>query len=144
MSFLRKMNETTMVDEPMTSTSTSTSNSTSNSNSMNEQMSKSSPKLTSSTKSSQIDAAAPFLPPEFVEELRNRWDSIQISFVDEPRDAVKQANELVASASKKIAESFAEARTNLEGQIRGDGVDTEDLRIAMKKYRSLFQKLSAV
>jgi len=111
---------------------------------MNEQMSKSSPKLTSSSKSSQIDAAAPFLPPEFVEELRNRWDSIQISFVDEPRDAVKQANELVASASKKIAESFAEARTNLEGQIRGDGVDTEDLRIAMKKYRSLFQKLSAV
>ena len=66
-------------------------------------------------------------------------------FVDEPRAAVRQADELVASAIKRLAESFAEARSNLEGQwARGDEINTEDLRVALKKYRSIFQKLMSV
>jgi len=89
--------------------------------------------------------AGPLLQPTFVDELRQRWDSIQTGFVDEPRAAVKQADELVASAIKKLAESFADARDKLEHQWdRGDGVNTEDLRIALRKYRSFFQKLMTV
>ena len=91
------------------------------------------------------EAAGPLLPPEFVQELRERWDSIQTGFVDEPRAAVRQADELVASAIKRLAESFAEARSTLEGQwARGDEINTEDLRVALKKYRSFFQKLMSV
>ena len=81
------------------------------------------------------EVAGPLLPPEFVQDLRKRWDGIQTGFVDEPRAAVRQADELVASAIKRLAESFAEARNNLEGQwARGDEINTEDLRVALRKY----------
>jgi len=91
------------------------------------------------------ETAGPLLQPEFVQDLRGRWDRIQTQFVDEPRAAVKQADELVESAIKKLSESFSEARNNLERQWdRGDEVNTEDLRIALTKYRSFFQKLMTV
>jgi len=91
------------------------------------------------------ESAGPLLQPAFVEDLRRRWDGIQTGFVDEPRAAVKQADELVASAIKKLAESFADARDKLEHQWdRGDEVNTEDLRLALRKYRSFFQKLMSV
>jgi hypothetical protein len=96
-------------------------------------------------KPANSDAAGPLLAPEFVQDLRKRWDGVQTGFVDEPRAAVRQADELVASAIKRLAESFAEARSNLEGQwARGDEINTEDLRVALKKYRSFFQKLMSV
>jgi hypothetical protein len=91
------------------------------------------------------DEAGPLLPSDFVSGLRSRWDQIQTGFVDEPRAAVQQADELVASAIKKLAESFADARNNLERQWdRGEEINTEDLRVALKKYRSFFQKLMSV
>ena len=89
--------------------------------------------------------AGPLLPPDFVQDLRSRWDRIQTAFVDEPRAAVKQADELVDSAVKRLSESFTEARNNLERQWdRGDEVSTEELRVALTKYRSFFQKLMTV
>jgi len=91
------------------------------------------------------EGAGPLLPADFVQQLRTRWDSIQTGFVDEPRAAVQQADELVASAMKRLAESFADARSNLEHQWdRGDEVNTEDLRLALRKYRTFFQKLVSV
>ena len=91
------------------------------------------------------DAAAPLLPPDFVQDLRGRWDAIQTGFVDEPRAAVQKADQLVASAIQRLAESFSEARNSLETQWdRGDQVNTEDLRVALTKYRSFFQKLMSV
>jgi hypothetical protein len=91
------------------------------------------------------ETAGPLLPPDFVQNLRTRWDEVQTGFVDEPRAAVQQADELVASAIKRLAEGFADARNNLEKQWdRGDEVNTEDLRVALKKYRAFFQKLIAV
>lgn len=88
---------------------------------------------------------APLFPDAEAGELRQRWDSVQASFVDEPRKAVEQADELVASAMKRLAESFASERSNLEAQWdRGDSVSTEDLRIALQKYRSFFGRLLAI
>lgn len=90
----------------------------------------------------ETDQAGPLLPPDFVQDLRGRWDRVQTGFVDEPRDSVKQADELVATAMKRLAESFAEQRNSLERQWdRGDDVSTEDLRLALRKYRSFFQRL---
>jgi len=78
-------------------------------------------------------------------DLRQGWDSIQASFVDEPRRAVEQADELVAKAMKRLAEMFAEERSDLERQWdRGDDVSTEDLRLALQRYRAFFGRLLSV
>jgi len=87
----------------------------------------------------------PLLPQDFVDDLRSRWDRVQTGFVDEPRAAVKEADELVAQAMKRLAEVFSDERARLEQQWdRGDDVNTEDLRIALQKYRTFFQRLLSV
>jgi len=74
--------------------------------------------------------------------LRTRWNDIQTGFVDEPRKAVQQADELVAQAIKRLAERFAEERNPLEQSWdRGDQANTEDLRVALQTYRAFFQRL---
>ena len=80
-----------------------------------------------------------------LDDLRNRWNTVQTGFVDQPRRAVEQADELVASAMQRLAEVFAEERSKLEKQWdRGDNVSTEDLRVALQHYRSFFQRLLSV
>lgn len=87
----------------------------------------------------------PLFPPEDAEDLRGRWEAIQASFVDEPRRAVEDADALVAGAMKRLAETFARERSGLEEQWdRGGDVSTEDLRIALKRYRAFFGRLLAV
>lgn len=84
-------------------------------------------------------------PNNELESLRTRWKEIQTAFVDEPRKAVEQADSLVASAMKRLAEVFAEERSKLEKQWdRGDSVSTEDLRVALQRYRTFFHKLLSV
>jgi hypothetical protein len=78
-------------------------------------------------------------------ELRARWDSIQVGFVDEPRKAVQEADALVSSTIKRLSEVFANERQNLEHQWgRSENVSTEDLRVALRRYRSFFSRLLAV
>jgi hypothetical protein len=88
---------------------------------------------------------APLLAGDVVNELRTRWTDIQAGFVDEPRRAVEQADALVAEAIKRLAETFANERNQLEGQWdRGGDVSTEDLRQALQRYRSFFSRLLSV
>jgi hypothetical protein len=88
---------------------------------------------------------ASLFPNNELEGLRNRWSEVQTAFVDEPRTAVQQADGLVAAAMKRLAEVFAEERSKLEQQWdRGDNVSTEDLRIALQRYRSFFQRLLSI
>ena len=89
--------------------------------------------------------AAPLFSPEEAKDFRARWDAIQVSFVDEPRQVVEQADSLVAVTMKRLAEMFAAERARLEGQWdRGDNVSTEDLRLALRRYRSFFGRLLSV
>jgi hypothetical protein len=84
-------------------------------------------------------------PNNELQEFRSRWDDIQTAFVDEPRRAVEQADSLVASAMKRLAEVFADERDGLEKQWdSGDNVSTEDLRVAFTRYRSFFQRLLSI
>jgi hypothetical protein len=77
--------------------------------------------------------------------FRSRWDAIQTGFVDEPRVAVEQADELVAQVVTRLAEVFSRGRSQLEQQWdRGDSISTEDLRLALKRYRSFFDRLLSV
>lgn len=88
---------------------------------------------------------APLIAENEVNDLRSRWDAIQVGFVDEPRKAVEQADHLVAEAMKRMAEVFANERARLEGQWdRGDNVSTEDLRVALQRYRSFFGRLLSI
>ena len=76
------------------------------------------------------------------EQYVAQWTKIQAAFVDEPRKAVEQADKLVAEIIQHLAKSFADERKKLEGQwSRGDQVSTEDLRVALQRYRQFFQSL---
>jgi hypothetical protein len=88
---------------------------------------------------------APLFAANDTQEFRSRWEKIQIGFVDEPRKAVEQADELVASAIKRLAEVFASERQKLEAEWdKNDNVSTEDLRVALRRYRSFFDRLLSV
>jgi hypothetical protein len=77
--------------------------------------------------------------------LRTRWDSIQVGFVDEPRKAVQEADALVSATIKRLSEMFAAERQNLEQQWdRNENVSTEDFRVALRRYRSFFSRLLAI
>ena len=91
---------------------------------------------------SKSDDAATLFPEEESKDFHKRWTDIQTAFVDEPRLAVERADELVAEVIKELANSFAEERSRLEGQWgRGDNVSTEDLRVALQRYRAFFDRL---
>ena len=95
--------------------------------------------------SARTNDRTPLFPSNELESLRTRWKEIQTGFVDEPRKAVEQADGLVASAMKRLAEVFAQERSKLEQQWdRGDNVSTEDLRVALQRYRSFFDRLLSV
>ncbi len=77
--------------------------------------------------------------------LRSRWNDVQAAFVDDPRDCVQKADGLVSDVVDKLTTGFADARSRLEEQwARGEEVSTEDLRIALKRYREFFERLLAV
>src|SRR3954454_25326645 len=88
------------------------------------------------------DESPELLPREENAEFQRRWETIQTGFVDEPRQTVEQADELVAQVMKRLAEGFAAERERLEAQWgRGEDVSTEDLRVTLQRYRGFFQRL---
>lgn len=92
--------------------------------------------------SAASDTNEPLLTMEQSGTFHQQWEEIQTRFVDEPRGAVEEADGLVASLMQQLAESFAQERERLEAQWgRGEDISTEDLRVALQRYRSFFQRL---
>jgi hypothetical protein len=90
----------------------------------------------------RADDDGPLLPESQGAELQTRWEAIQVRFVDDPRNAVEEADALVASTMQQLADGFASAREDLERQwSRGEDISTEDLRVALQRYRAFFQRL---
>jgi hypothetical protein len=84
----------------------------------------------------------PLFSDSDVSDLRSRWSNVQTGFVDEPRRAVEEADKLVATVMQRLAEGFANERATLEkAWDRGDNISTEDLRVALRRYRSFFDRL---
>lgn len=84
----------------------------------------------------------PLLGPEEAEAFKSKWQAVQTAFVDDPQDAVRTADALVAEVMQTLARSFASRKEGLESQWgRGEEVLTEDLRIALQRYRSFFNRL---
>ena len=87
----------------------------------------------------------PLFAQNDAQDFRSHWEKIQMGFVDAPRTAVVQADELVASAIKRLADVFATERHKLEAEWdKTDNVSTEDLRVALQRYRSFFDRLLSV
>ena len=85
---------------------------------------------------------APLFEDKRAEEFRNQWLEIQSRFVDDPSVAVKEADELVSQIIQNVTRMFANERTSLENQWNsGDKVSTEELRVALRRYRSFFNRL---
>jgi hypothetical protein len=79
------------------------------------------------------------------DDLRKQWERVQTNFVDEPRKAVEEADGLVTRTIERIADGFSRQRGELEGQWkRGQQISTEDLRVAMQRYRSFFSRLLSI
>jgi hypothetical protein len=90
----------------------------------------------------EADLETPLLPSDETSTFEQRWLEIQAGFVDQPGQALAQADALVTELTERLAASFAEARAQLESQWeRGDDASTEDLRIALMRYRSFFRRL---
>ncbi|MEU1667608.1 hypothetical protein ABZ547_29335 [Streptomyces sparsogenes] len=88
------------------------------------------------------EAGEPLLRKKDVEEYQERWHEIQSRFVDDPRDSVHAADTLVAEVMQTLATSFSQHKHRLEEQWRrGEEVATEDLRVALRRYRSFFHRL---
>lgn len=87
----------------------------------------------------QGERLAPLFLPQMAQAFKARWDEVQIGFVDDPAQAVRRADELVAEVMKNLAETFADERASAESRM--DQGDTEQMRVALRRYRSFFQRL---
>jgi hypothetical protein len=90
-------------------------------------------------------ASTPLLQPEDAKAFERRWEDVQVSFVDQPRSALQEADDLVDEVMKRISQRFADERSGLEGQwAQGGEASTEDMRVALQHYRSFFNRLLKV
>ncbi|WP_328724942.1 hypothetical protein [Streptomyces sp. NBC_00259] len=84
----------------------------------------------------------PLIPAEAAEDYRDRWQEIQGTFVDDPKDSVRAADALVAEVIQSLAATFADNKQDLEAQwSRGEEIETEGLRVALQRYRTFFNQL---
>jgi hypothetical protein len=94
------------------------------------------------TEQTDEDTSTDLFDDEDATLFRERWQLVQTRFVDDPRGAVRDADALVSEVTQSLTSHFAEQRTSLESQwSSGDDVDTEALRVAIRRYRSLFERL---
>jgi hypothetical protein len=90
-------------------------------------------------------ALAPLFSEDATAAFRTRWDSVQKGFVDDPKAAVHAADELVGQVTKSLTETFANQRAQLEESFdRAQEPSTENLRIALRQYRSFFERLLSI
>jgi hypothetical protein len=100
------------------------------------------PLADNAARSGEAEALEPLFTPELAETYRLRWTSIQSGFVDDPRQAVRSGDELVAQIMTNLADSFAEERHRVEAQLDSSGEgSTEELRVTLRRYRSFFERL---
>jgi len=99
---------------------------------------------TSRPRADETVGQARLFPPDATKEAWTRWESIQVGFVDHPQQSVREADQLVADVMGTLTDTFSRERADLEGQWdRGEEVSTEDLRVALQRYRSFFERLLA-
>ncbi|MGH3778676.1 MAG: hypothetical protein ACRDRR_23560 [Pseudonocardiaceae bacterium] len=69
-----------------------------------------------------------------VASLRDEWQRVQGTFVDDPQRAVREASML-------IDRTLDEIRANVGSEHPSEAMSTEDLRVSFQRYREFFQRL---
>lgn len=93
-------------------------------------------------KTGKAETNVALLPDNMLGDLQQRWDNIQAGFVDDPKSAVENADRLVEDTVRRLTQTFAKERANLEATwSRGEQASTENLRVALQRYRSFFNRL---
>jgi len=93
-------------------------------------------------KGAETERLEALFPSDVAAQFRTRWSEVQSGFVDDPRRAVAEGDELVAEVMKSLAESFAHERRRLEDELTNTGeASTETLRVGLRRYRSFFERL---
>ncbi len=87
---------------------------------------------------------APLVPADRAESYATRWNEVKGMFVDEPRQAVQRADGLVGELLDDLQRGFTEQRHDIEQGLTNDDTSTEDLRMALRRYRSFFDRLLSV
>jgi hypothetical protein len=90
---------------------------------------------------SAAEERATLIPPDRAESYNGRWTQLKSDFVDEPSKAVRGANELVGEVLDELEELFRSQRAELEKGLDSEQTTTEDLRQALGRYRSFFDRL---
>jgi len=81
-------------------------------------------------------------PADVADQFRTRWSEVQSGFVDDPKRAVAEGDELVAEVMQSLAESFSQERGRLENELTNTSeASTETLRVCLRRYRSFFERL---
>jgi hypothetical protein len=102
-------------------------------------------KVTKTTVTKEDATLAPLFTEEAATDFRLRWDLVQRSFVDNPQEAVKAGDELVAQVINSLTDTFSSQRSHLENELKqSDQSSTEHLRLALRRYRSFFERLLSI
>jgi hypothetical protein len=75
------------------------------------------------------------------EDMRARWQDLQLRFVDDPSGVAGQARALVAEAVRAVTEALAEQQRQLDSWSTAEGGDTEQLRVVVQRYRDFFDRM---
>lgn len=70
-----------------------------------------------------------------------RWERLQTEFVDAPGDAVGSADAILADAIEHLVADLSAQRSDLRDNVRANNESTEELRLAMQRYRTLLHRV---
>ncbi|GAA0592791.1 hypothetical protein [Actinomadura livida] len=87
---------------------------------------------------------AKLFDPAESDRFKERWRDVQSAFIDDPGDSVRKADDLASEAVDALGRAIAEQRRRLsEGLADRDDADTERLRLALRGYRDLLDRIFA-
>lgn len=81
---------------------------------------------------------------EAADRLREEWRDLQGQFIDDPEAAVAGAKQLVTDAVHELAETLLAAQDALDPYRDNGRVDTEMMRVAMRRYREFLERVLAL
>jgi hypothetical protein len=87
------------------------------------------------------EVAAAFWQLEVVDGFRDRWQLIQLRFIDDPRHAAEQAQALVTDVIQGFTDAVGRQRDELNRWESSGMDDTEELRMTVRQYRDLLDRL---
>ena len=90
------------------------------------------------------DATVRLFQSDELQAVVRKWREIQAEFVDQPKRAMQEADELVSELMDRLTQTFAAQRDQLEARwSESETISTEELRQGLQRYRSFFERLLA-